>query len=131
VDFQDRLKENLEGLSYTPPKIRIGLFDKDRNSISIKPIPSSGIGRYIKGKTYNYSFQLNVHYESNYTAYETIMKLYKHLEEVALKEIISKDNSFALINIECTTVPNFVQETEYGTLYTAIFNAELYIQGGR
>src|SRR5699024_10885971 len=132
LDFLERLKGSLESLDYTPDRINIGLHDKNRNSIAIRPSPSNISDRQMDtGKIYNFSFQLLIHNENNLVGYKTANRLTEFLDDVNKSNIISNDNSFSLVFIECTTLPNFVEETSFGALWTAIYNAELYIQGGK
>lgn len=127
MDFLQRLKDFTEGLSYTPSTIEIGLFNEDSDSIAVRPSPSNINVRYMeKGKMYPFTFQLLIHYKNNLNAYLMAQDLMDEFEKLA---VTSNDNSFALLDCKCTTTPNFVQETYYGTLWTAIFEAELYIAG--
>lgn len=133
IDFIERLKEFTEGLSYTPSTIEIGLYNENQNSIAIRPTPSSINDRYMeKGKIYPYNFQVLVHMDgsNNLLAYQTIEKLVSEYENLSRGAITSNDGSFNLVTIQCSTTPNLVQKTSFGVLYTAIFNAELYIKGG-
>lgn len=127
MDFLQRLKEHMEGLENTPSVIDIGSYNEDGDSIGIRPAPNSISNRYISGKIYPFSFQVLVHHKNNMTAYTTlqeILKVYDHKHVT----IPSNDGSYILISIENTTLPNYVETTNYGTLWTAIFNAELYIK---
>lgn len=133
IDFLERLKDYTEGLPYTPSTIEVGLYKENGNSIAIRPTPSSINVRYMeKGKMYPYSFQLLIHMDGsqNLMAYQTIQKLTSEFENLSSGAITSSDGSFNLVSMQCTTTPNFVQKTSYGVLYTALFEAELYIKGG-
>lgn len=133
IDFLERLKEFTEGLSYTPSTIEIGLYKENGNSIAIRPSPSSINVRYMeKGKIYPYNFQLLVHMDgsNNLVAYQTAQKLVSEYENLNSGAITSSDGSFDLVTMQCTTTPNFVEKTSFGVLWTALFNAELYIKGG-
>lgn len=127
MDFLDRLKDYIDGLQYTPSNTKIGLYSEDGNDIAINPSPSSIDDRYLsKDKVYPFSFQILVHHKNNFTAYQIIQELFSDLDN--LVDIYSENNSFILLDIKCTTTPNFVEETSHGVLYTAIFEAELYIK---
>jgi len=129
MDFLDRLKELVEGYSFTPFVIEIGTYKEDGDSIAIVPTPSNISTRYMeKGKVYSFSFQVLVHHGNNLTAYDTINRLNNELD--GTKGIVSANNSFSLISLFCTTTPNYIQETVHGTLWTALFNADIYLQGG-
>ncbi|SEP56854.1 bacteriophage minor capsid protein [Virgibacillus subterraneus] len=131
MDFLSRLKEHIEGLSFTPSVAEIGLYREDGDSLAIRPAPSNIESRYMeKSKVYPFSFQVLMHNRNNFVAYETIEELTGKLDNLNSRAILSSDGSFVLVSFHCTTTPNFVQKTSYGVLWTAMFEAELYIQGG-
>lgn len=128
MDFLDRLKEYTEGLNITPPVIQIGVYNTNGNSVAIRPAPSNINERYMsKGKIYPFSFQILVHHSDNLIGYNTIESLLSAYENLSNGAITSSDGSFNLVSVQCTTTPNFVEKTSFGVLWTAIFNAELYI----
>jgi len=130
MDFLERLIEYVEGLSFMPSNIKIGLFDENGNSVAIRPTPSTINERYVeKSKIYPYSFQVLVHNKSNVFAYEVSQKLLGVLDTLDKELIQSSNNSFELLSIRCTTTPNFVQKTGYGYLWTMMFEAELFVKG--
>lgn len=131
MDFLERLKEHIESLLYTPPIISIGMYNKDANSIALRPSPSSINHRDMgKGKVYPFNFQMLIHHENNLQAYNIGQKLLEDLEKSS-DQVTSSNNSYEVITIRNTTAPNFVEETSYGSLWTLIFEAELYIKGGQ
>lgn len=131
MDFLDRLKSYIESLSFTPSTVDIGLYQEDGGSLAIRPSPSTIDDRYMEqGKIYPYSFQILSHNRNNYTAYQATQELVSRLDNLDAGAITSSDGSFVLVTIQCTTTPNFVEKTSYGVLWTCIFEAELYIQGG-
>ena len=129
MDFLERLKEHMEGQSFTPSVIEIGTYKADGDSVAIRPSPSNISSRYMaKSKIYSFGFQLLVHHANDLTAYQTLSQLFNLYDLNTNKlGIVSDDNSFALNNVRCTTTPNYVQETSHGVLWTAVFEAELYI----
>src|SRR5690554_2402643 len=130
MDFLERLIEYVEGLSFMPSNIKIGLFDENGNSVAIRPMSSSLNERYVEqSKIYPYSFQVLVHNKSNLMAYEVSQKLMSVLDMIDEGLIQSSNNSFKLVSIRCITTPNFVQKTGYGYLWTMTFEAELFIEG--
>ena len=130
MDFLERLIEYVEGLSFMPSNIKIGLFDENGNSVAIRPMPSAINERYVEqSKIYPYSFQVLVHNKSNFMAYEVSQKLMSVLDMIDEGLIQSSNNSFKLVSIRCTTTPNFVQKTGYGYLWTMMFEAELFVKG--
>lgn len=130
MDFLERLIEYVEGLSFMPSNIKIGLFDENGNSVAIRPMPSAINERYVEqSKIYPYSFQVLVHNKSNLMAYEVSQELMSVLDMIDEGLIQSSNNSFKLVSIRCITTPNFVQKTGYGYLWTMTFEAELFIEG--
>lgn len=128
MDFVERLKEHMEGLSFTPSVIQIGAHNKDGDSIAIRPSPSNIDTRDMgHGKIYPFSFQVLVHNKNNHLGYTNTMKLMTEYDMPTGINIVSDDGTFVLISIRNTTTPNHVEETSYGTLWTAVFEAELYI----
>lgn len=131
MDFLDRLKNYIESLSFTPAIADVGLYQEDGESLAIRPAPSTIDERYMEqGKIYPYSFQILSHNRNNHTAYQTTEELVSRLDNLDARAITSSDSSFVLVSMQCTTTPNFVKKTSYGVLWTALFEADLYIQGG-
>lgn len=126
MDFLERLKADMEGLPFTPSVVEIGQYNEDGNSVSIRPAPSNiDVRDMAKGKIYPFSFQILCHHKNNLTAYQMLRDI---VHEYDLKKVITSANeSYILIAIKCTTTPNFVETTNYGALWTALFEAELYI----
>lgn len=143
MDFLERLKDFTEGIDGVPHPVNIGVYNEDRDSVAIRPAPSAIDSRYVdKGKIYPFSFQVLVHTRNNMIAYGLMQRLVSEFESVVStkninhttgmmkKAIESRDGSYFMITLQCTTTPNYVQETSHGVLWTAMFNAELYIKGG-
>lgn len=127
MDFAERLKEYLESLESTPSTIGMGKYNEDDDySVAIIITPSS-YSRYIKGKIYPFNFQISVHSKNNYLAYVKSQEINSSLENLNKQSIVSKNNSFALISMQCTTTPNYVSETSKGILYAGLYTAEIYI----
>ncbi|CDQ41507.1 hypothetical protein [Virgibacillus salexigens] len=128
MDFLHALKSFTETLSFTPPTIGIGMYNQDGNSIAIRPSPANINERYMEeGLIYPFSFQLLVHHQDNLEGYDMINRLMSEYENLSNGAITSRDGSFHLVSFQCTTTPNFVQKTSYGVLWTALFEAELYV----
>ena len=131
MDFLDRLKDFMEGLPFTPSVIYIGTYNENKNSVAIRPAPSNIDERYMEeGKIYPFSFQVLMHNQSNNVSYDSLNQLTSALDNLDSRAITSRDGSFNLVTMHCTTTPNYVQKTGYGTLWTAIYQADLYIKGG-
>ncbi|WP_162986460.1 minor capsid protein [Virgibacillus sp. Bac332] len=115
-------------MSFTPSVVGIGMYSENGNSIAIRPSPANINERYMeKSKIYPFSFQLLVHHDDNLVAYQMIEQLMSEYENLSSGAITSSDGSFNLVSFQCTTTPNFVQKTSYGVLWTALFEAELYV----
>jgi hypothetical protein len=129
MDFLDRLKEHMEGLQFTPSVIEIGAQNEDGNSVAIRPSPGNIDTRDMsKGKIYPFNFQVLSHHSSSIIAYSLLSKIFDAYDLPKDELIIpSSDGSYSLISCMCTTVPNYVQTTSHGALWSAIFQAELYI----
>jgi hypothetical protein len=127
MDFLERLKADMEALTFTPSTVEIGMYNEDGNSVSIRPAPSNiDVRDMAQGKIYPFSFQVLSHHKNNLTAYQLLQDLVSEYDDVK-KIITSSDNSFVMLSVKCTTTPNYVESTSYGALWTAIFEAELYI----
>lgn len=130
MDFLEQLKTKLEGLSGIPSVIEIGTYNENANSIAVVPTPGSMGSRYAdKGKIYPFNFQTLVHNKSNMAAYQMTQKIMNILDNAGESFVKSKTNSFTLLNITVTTLPNMVSRTDFGSLYTAVYSAELQIKG--
>jgi len=131
MDFLDRLKDFMEGLPFTPSVIYIGTYNENQNSVAVRPAPSNIDERYMEeGKIYPFSFQILMHHSSNLFAYDSLEQLTSELDSLDSRTITSSNGSFSLVSLQCTTTPNFVEKTSYGTLWTAIYQADLHIKGG-
>jgi hypothetical protein len=131
MDFLNKLKEHIEGLPFTPSTVHVGLYDENGNSVAIRPAPSNIDERYMEdGKIYPFSFQILMHHSSNLFAYDSLEQLTSELDNLDPRAITSSNGSFSLVSLQCTTTPNFVEKTSYGTLWTAIYQADLHIKGG-
>ncbi|MCT1577950.1 minor capsid protein [Oceanobacillus kimchii] len=127
MDFLERLKAYTEHLTYTPSVIEIGTYQENGNSIAIRPSPANINDRYMdKNKIYPFQFQLLVHHRENLEAYRMIHQLESQYENLSNRAITSSDGSFKLVSFQCVTTPSYVQKTSYGTLWSALFQAELY-----
>lgn len=130
MDFLEVLKEKLESLSFTPPIINIGSYNTGKNSVAIRPTPSSIDTRFLdEGKIYPYTFQLLVHHSDNFQANTMIHLLMQELDGLGKDYLLSKNGSFQQLSIWNYTTPNHVEVTSHGDLWTALFEAELYIEG--
>lgn len=129
LDFLDRLKEFLEESTSVSVPISIGTYKENGHDIAIRPSPSNIDVRYMdKNKVYEFGFQILVHHRDNMTAYREIERIRATLENLSSDSITSNNGSFKLITMQCTTTPNYVQKTNHGVLWTALFVAEIHIR---
>ena len=129
LDFLDRLKEFLEGITLISTPISIGTYKENGHDVAIRPSPSNIDTRYMdKNKVYAFGFQILVHHRENVIAYREIERIRATLEDLSSDSITSNNGSFKLISMQCTTTPNYVQKTNHGALWTALFVAEIHIR---
>lgn len=124
MDFLDRVLDYLEGQMGVT--FEVGVLGSNVPSYAIRQTPSTVMDRYKdKGKTYSYSFQILVKDSDQLNAIQKAHQTF-NLLDAKTSGINSSDNSFTLINLECTTLPNFVEKNEHNEfMYTALFEAEL------
>ena len=95
------------------------------SSVAIRLTPSSENVRYIEGFNYNVGFQILVQDSSNVKAMLVMEDIFRALHGIN-KEHLASDGSFTLIDLRCTTRPNFVEKDSSGVfVYTALFQAEI------
>ncbi|MBO1515604.1 minor capsid protein [Metabacillus bambusae] len=116
---------NLNGLPVVSPLLGSG------NSIAIRETPSSVESRYLNAdKTINFQFQILVKHDGAMQVRNIINDIFNILDGLSQGVITSANGSFFMSSCECTTLPNFVEQTDQDFyVYTAIFNAELELGG--
>lgn len=128
MDFITRIKDYLETNVMLNAPIVTPLLSIDTKSIAIRQTPSSANSRYMDGKTFNFGFQVLVKDLSSITANNTIQAIFKALDGITKESVVSLDGSFIMIKCECSTLPNWVEQTEkLEHIFTAIFTAELIL----
>lgn len=107
------------------------VLKSDNSSVAIRETPSSVSNRYMNtSKTFDFQFQILVKDLSVIKARNTINSIFLKLDGLPRGAITSADGSFLMTKCECTTSPNWVEETEHNEhIFTAIFNAELELGG--
>jgi hypothetical protein len=130
LDFLSRLKEHMEGFIFTPSIIEIGMQKIDGNSVAIRPSPSNIDTRNMdKGKIYPFNFQVLSHHSESFKAYDLINRIFEEYDLPKTDLIIrSSNDSYELISCMCTSTPSYVETTNHGALWSAVFQAELYIK---
>ena len=130
MDFLDRMMDKLETDVELFTFVKRGLL-AEGNSIAVRPIPAPPNITYLNGERIdNYNFQFLVRNNDVLIAEKTIESICEYLR--TQKVIESQDNSFTLVKIDVSTMPNWVGMSERNEYeYTALFQAELYINGGQ
>ncbi|MEM5012066.1 minor capsid protein [Niallia taxi] len=129
MDFLDRMLDKLEADVKLFTFVKRGLL-AEGNSIAVRSTPTPPNVRYLNNdKLDNYGFQFLVRHKDVLIAENTIQTIYEYLDNK--QDVESQDGSFTLVKIDVSTMPNWVGmsgRNEYE--YTALFQAELYINGG-
>ncbi|QKS71661.1 hypothetical protein FLK61_34105 [Paenalkalicoccus suaedae] len=125
MDFLDRVIDAMEADLTLFDIVRIGNLDPD-NSIAIRQFPTSPGTRFFdNSRDDTFGIQVLVKHANGTTARNTIQSITDYLE--SLTGVTSDDGSFLLVNIECSTLPNWVEETDRNQqIYTALFEATIY-----
>lgn len=102
-----------------------GLLGKG-SSVAIRLTPGSINTRFIQGFNANVNFQILVQDKNHIKTVKVVEDIFRALEGLSKNDLVSSDNSFKLVSLKCTTLPNFVEKTEKGLfVYTALFSAEI------
>lgn len=127
MDFLDRILDYIESSVPLYDSFSVGTL-KDGNSVAVRPTPTSISTRYVEGsKIYPYGFQVLTKHKNMLTAYKAIQDVTEAIDGLTNGAITSSDGSFVFDKCEATTLPNWVEKDTQGyTIYTAIFQAELY-----
>nr|WP_099682637.1 minor capsid protein [Bacillus pumilus] len=127
MDFLERMKIYIETNVLPGQKIEVGAV-KDGNSIAISPTPGIQPNKDLNlGRHYTFPFQILVRHSYSLTGYTTCQRIADHLDTLTNGAVTSSDGSFIFVNCGVYVTPNFVERTAQGDLYTALFQAELYI----
>ena len=128
MDFLDRMLDQLETNVELFTFVKRGTL-QDGNSIAVRSTPTPPNTTYLnKDRIDNYGFQFLVRHKDIIIAENTIQLIYQYL--INRDDIESQNDSFKLIKIDVSTMPNYIgtnERQEYE--YTAIFQAELEIGG--
>lgn len=128
MDFLDRMLDRLESNVELFTFVKRGLL-AEGNSIAVRPIPSPPNTTYLNNERIdNYSFQFLVRNKDVLLAENTIESISEYLRNET--SIESQDGSFTFVKLDVTTMPNWVGMSEREEHeYTALFQAEIYING--
>ena len=125
MDLLDRVMEYLEANVSLNAPIVPGLLGEG-SSIAIRLTPGSINTRFITGFNADVGFQILVQDKNHLKCVKVTEDIFRALDGLSRKDLVSQDDSFKLVHLTCSTLPNFVEKTNQGLyIYTAIFNAEI------
>ncbi|ODB74136.1 hypothetical protein A7310_17935 [Bacillus velezensis] len=129
MDFFDRMKEYIENnISLFQNPLSVGGLVKD-NDISILAIPGPPSKKNMAmERGYTFPFQILVRHRSQEKSYKTCQQISDHLDRLINGAIVSRDGSFEFVTCNMYTSPNIVETTPKGAIYTAMFQAEIYLK---
>lgn len=130
MDFLDRLIDYIEDNITLSTAMVTGSLNQARQSIAIRPTPSSMGNRFMnKDTTREYSFQILIKDPNQIKANSTLHDIASLLDGLGNNAIPSDNDSYQFINCKVYVLPNHVETTAHNEyIYTAMFTAEL--QGG-
>lgn len=128
MDFLDQMKQYIENnIPLFKKPLTVGQL-KDGNDISILPIPSvKPIKNLDMSRNYIFAFQILVRHLDQNVSYATCQQISDKLDKLTNGAVTSGDGSFDFVICEVYTTPNWVEKTPEGHIYTAMFQAELYL----
>ncbi|MFC4075222.1 hypothetical protein [Salinithrix halophila] len=130
MDFFDQLKTYIETnftLYKTPLSVGMLIDDNDiciRQTPGIQPEKDMGDGRHFV-----YAFQLLTRHKNERLAYQTCEDVALALDLLRNGAIPSADDSYQFVTCNLITPANFVERDSYGGIFTALFEADLYLKG--
>lgn len=103
----------------------VGLSIKEEDCITVRIIPGTPMNADLaKGQSWDFSFQVLSKNTSHMKAYKDLLQITDLLHGVSQDDI--QDDEWALIVLECTTTPNWLETTNRNqTIYTALYSAEI------
>lgn len=128
MDFLDRMKQYIESNMLLFKKtLTVGPLTSG-NDISILAIPSVKPTKNLDmSRNYIFAFQILVRHLDQYKSYTTCQQISDKLDTLTNGAVTSGDGSFTFVKCEVYTTPNWVEQTPEGHIYTAMFQAELYL----
>lgn len=125
MDLLDRVMDYLEvNVTLNAPIVPGSLGNG--SSVAIRLTPGSVNTRFIAGFNADVGFQILVQDSKHLKCVGVTEDIFRALEGLSKDDLVSHDDSFRLVSLKCTTLPNFVEQTETGLyVYTALFNAEI------
>ncbi|NPC91221.1 hypothetical protein HOO54_02865 [Bacillus sp. WMMC1349] len=129
MDFLERIKQYIETNVLFDQALNVGPL-KNGNSMSIRPTSGSQSVKSLDlGRSYTFPFQILVRHQESRTGYKTCQEIANKLDALTNGAVTSHDGSFDFIKCDLYTTPNWVERTPDGDIYTALFQAEIYIKG--
>lgn len=103
----------------------MSLAQRTENSILLRIIPGAPLeADLLRGQTWDFSFQILTKHENQMIAYSQAEQLKEVLHLLNYEDF--ETNSHQLINMTCTTTPNWVETNDRKQhIYTALFSAEI------
>lgn len=127
MDFIIRTKEFLESELDLGASIEPASLSPEGRSIAIREAPGTIAQSYQNGENYNLNFQILARDSDFIGVTNLIHMITKKLNRLPNDSIVSQDGSFIFVTCRVTTLPNYVEKTNEGYIFTALFNAELEI----
>lgn len=131
MDFLDRLIDKVADIgTFAGSNIDVGTLSSD-NCLCIRPAPSAQPLKYYDFSSYVFfNFQVLVRHSEQPMSYNTMQKVTSILDNLVKGDITSHNDSFNFIKCRVTTPTNFVEVDNHGFIYTALFQAELFVKRG-
>lgn len=128
MDFLDRMKEYMENnMPLFKKPVSVGPLNSAED-IAILPIPGTQPTKNLDmSRNYIFPFQILVRHLNQRTSYVTCQQIANKLDTLTNGAVTSGDGSFNFVKCDLYTTPNWVETTPQGHIYTAMFQAELYI----
>ncbi|WP_054634819.1 minor capsid protein [Thalassobacillus sp. C254] len=129
MDFLNSVKQYIEQkINLFGAPIEVGTLSAG-NSVAIRPTPATPPTKYLTGgRNYTYQFQILVQHSENRLAHDTCQAIENLIDGLTNGAINSSDGSFVFNYSDVYTTTNWVERTNDGPIYTAIFQADLYIK---
>lgn len=107
--------------------VYLGLLQSG-DSVALRTIPMPPNQKYLdNGRVMMYQFQVLVRHSYELASYELMQDIDLGLDNLTNCDIISIDDSFEFVKCDSISGTNFVERTADGSIYTALFRAELHI----
>ncbi|NUJ19283.1 hypothetical protein FKN04_22380 [Bacillus glycinifermentans] len=128
MDFLNQIKKYIEtNIPVFKTPLSVGAL-LDGDDIAIVAIPGIQPNKNLDlSRNYVFPFQILVRHAKSSISYSTCQTIADHLDTLTNGAVTSGDGSFNFVKCDLYTTPNFVERTADGDIYTAMFQAELYL----